>query len=206
MGIVIDPVRVSLMQRGGRDQEPWLRQLGIAAIVLALHAVILQAMFAPMGFRGVTTTSADIELTWIEVLAPDPESQTLPTPEPAAAPLDPVVRPQTALQSGTAAQEVAPNTAPADGARPTDDAAFAALRPYDVLCGQPNGCPSLAEAPRPCDRVRWELYDKLAAIRAPTAREIDLARRFERDLAVETAPVLLPSGIGVSRSTMSAAR
>jgi hypothetical protein len=176
---------------GGRRRDPKgpSRRAGVAAAVLALHAVAAYLLASPGLWRAWPTQTPGATLTWLILSQPatkDPESvpqKMLVTPPPSARKLAP--------------PSLAPIKRPsiASPVEPAQDHGAAALRSY-VWCGALDDGKQWNGPQRPCDKVHWDLHTGPVAERAPTARENDLARQFERDLAFDKSPKLIPCVYG----------
>jgi hypothetical protein len=173
------------MQRGVRAavsaHQARQRALGVLAVI-ALH---VGAVFV-LAHTGVITLpsleSSKQKITWL-VLAQPPAEVSPPLI---------VSKPQPRRQTRPVAPSASDPNMSAPAVQP-DPKALTALRSY-VWCGALDDGKQLPENAKPCDSVKWDLHTAALPSRLPTDQEKALQRQFERQLAFDKAPKLLPCG------------
>jgi hypothetical protein len=155
-------------------------RLGATALIAALHIGAVSVLWVAEPWRMLPKAMPAERLTWL-VLPPVEDAPKKDVTVPKAAPRS-VPKPQRD-----------PQVAPL--APPREDG-LTALRSY-VWCGEAERS---GDPLKPCDKVRWELQKGPLALLPPDDKARAQTRQFERALAVEKAPVLLPcaAGMGVS--------
>jgi len=150
-------------------------RLGATALIILLHLGVISVLWVAEPWRMLPKAAPPERLTWL-VLPPAEEE-----------PKKDVVVPKAAPRSAPAPAR-APQVAPV---APPQEQGLTALQSY-VWCGEPGDIKSSGAPLKPCDKVRWELQKGPLALLPPTGKAREQTRQFERALAVEKAPVMLP--------------
>lgn len=168
---------VGVLNRVGSSRTRRVYRTGVAAAVFLLHGAALLSLVVNRNVGTDQSDRQDNAIAWVK-LSPTP-AETAPKAN-RNPPLVSIKIP-------------APSTSDITRHLPQEDtdAALAALKDY-VTCGLKNDRPSWEEDQRRCAETVGSLPRGMDMPRRPTEREVQLAKKFAHDLAVQRAPILLP--------------